>query len=378
MKYLKLFEQFINEAKRDIVIGSVIPVKKYIPTKNSYELVDVRITDYIKKPGSKDFVEYELKGNKHKVAINVFKGMMESAITDNEITGKYDSFEVNEADLNDPVLMAFRAAKMKREKELAKPKRKPLYGKQREKAEDDLWVISQDLKDLYADRGQMLIDMEQEAEVEGGPIADEYGDKLNKIEDEIQKLISKRNKLEIMLAEGYSVEESAVTEAKITDNEITGKIEEFYNLQQQIELLKAELKEKEEAFGQFKDQITPMIDDMKELGDKLAETEGYVVKVSRFGGDRETVSWKDAFTLALGKVNAATQKVLNEAVESSKRVSKIGHSFKIEQVIEEASILDKVKKMFSSVIDKFSKIFKKESKEVEKANSELEKVTKGI
>ena len=117
---------------------------------------------------------------------------------------------VTEAGINDPVLMAFRAAKMKREKELAKPKRKPLYGKQREKAEDDLWIISQDLKDLYADRGQMLIDMEQEAEAEGGPIADEYGDKLNKIEDQIQALIAKRSKLEMRLAESVVTEASKI------------------------------------------------------------------------------------------------------------------------------------------------------------------------
>ena len=90
---------------------------------------------------------------------------------------------------------------MKREKELAKPKRKPLYGKQREKAEDDLWQISQDLKDLYSDRGQMLIDMEEEAEAEGGPIADKYGSELNRIEDDIQALIVKRSKLEMRLAE---------------------------------------------------------------------------------------------------------------------------------------------------------------------------------
>ena len=117
-------------------------------------------------------------------------------------------------DMNDPVLLAFRAAKMKREKELAKPKRKPLYGKQRRAAEDKLWSISQDLKDLYADRGQTLIDMEQEAEAEGGPIADEYGDKLNKIEAEIQDLISKRQNLELKLAE------SAVTEAVARDTKI--------------------------------------------------------------------------------------------------------------------------------------------------------------
>jgi len=124
--------------------------------------------------------------------------------------GEFESLK-EASDMNDPVLMAFRAAKMKREKELAKPKRKPLYGKQRQKAEDDLWNISQDLKDLYADRGQMLIDMEQEAEAEGGPIADEYGGELNKIEDQIQKLISKRNKLEMRLAENYSEDDINMT-----------------------------------------------------------------------------------------------------------------------------------------------------------------------
>ena len=136
--------------------------------------------------------------------------------------GEFESLK-EAADMNDPVLIAFRAAKMNREKQLAmaKPKRKPLYGKQREKAEDNLWQISQDLKDLYADRGQMLIDMEQEAEAEGGPIADEYGDKLNKIEDQIQKLISKRNKLEMMLAENYSEDDINMTYGfygTVTDN----------------------------------------------------------------------------------------------------------------------------------------------------------------
>jgi hypothetical protein len=114
-------------------------------------------------------------------------------------------------DINDPVLMRSRVDKMKREKELAKPKRKPLYGKQRLKVEDALWYISQDLKDLYADRGQLLIDMEQEAEAEGGPIADEYGDELNKIEDEIQKLIAKRNQLEMRLLESTVTNEGAIT-----------------------------------------------------------------------------------------------------------------------------------------------------------------------
>jgi DNA mismatch repair ATPase MutS len=121
---------------------------------------------------------------------------------------KHDS-KINESpDLNDPVLVAFRAAKMNREKELAKPKRKPLYGKQRQRAEDVLWNISRELKELYAERGQILIDMEQEAEIEGGSIANEYGDRLNKIEDRIQKLLSNRKQLEMKLAESKEIDES--------------------------------------------------------------------------------------------------------------------------------------------------------------------------
>jgi hypothetical protein len=197
----------------NIKVGSVIPIKKYIPTKNSYQLVDVRVTDYIKKPGSKDFVEYEFKGKKIKVAINIFKRIMESVVTE-------------ATDINDPVLMAFRAAKMKREKELAKPKRKPLYGKQRQKAEDQLWDISQDLKDLYADRGQLLIDMEQEAEAEGGPVADRFGSELMDIENKIQELIAKRSKLEMRLAEskGHSTQLNRINESVVTEAKMPNKL----------------------------------------------------------------------------------------------------------------------------------------------------------
>ena len=137
-------------------------------------------------------------------------------LTPKEITGKYKSSgygDLKEAlDYNDPILVKARAAKMEREKELAKPKRRSLYGKQRQKVEDDLLDINQELKDLYFDRDQLLIDMEQEAEVEGGPIADEYGDKLNMIEDEIQSLIAKRSKLEMRLAEGKDNLDEAATD----------------------------------------------------------------------------------------------------------------------------------------------------------------------
>ncbi len=116
----------------------------------------------------------------------------------------------NEMDINDPVAMRLRTDKMKREKEAAKPKRRPLYGKQREKVEDAILDINQELKGLHSDKKQTLIDMEQEAEPEGGPIADRYGAELSSIEDQIQSLIAKRGKLEARLDENIGLEEGAV------------------------------------------------------------------------------------------------------------------------------------------------------------------------
>ena len=162
---------------------------------------------YKEMPGSEEAREKgKVKTSKHTKNYHELYG--EEA---NESKLTWDSLieKINESDLNDPVLVAFRAAKAKRQEELAKPKRRPLYGKEREKSEDQLWQISQDLKDLYSDRGQMLIDMEQEAEVEGGPIADKYGADLDKIELEIQKLIAKRGQLELRLAESF------ITEAEV-------------------------------------------------------------------------------------------------------------------------------------------------------------------
>ena len=76
-------------------------------------------------------------------------------------------------DINDPVLMKMRALKSK----LAKKKDiKPTSSKR-----------SAILSKLKAKRAQVMRDMEQEAEPEGGPIADKYGDILNKIDAAIAK-----------------------------------------------------------------------------------------------------------------------------------------------------------------------------------------------
>ncbi len=91
---------------------------------------------------------------------------------------------INEIDNNDPILMKMRAAKDKKKdfgSEYGKAVQKTYKGKN-----NDAQISS-----LKRKRNQLMRDMEQEAEPEGGPIADRYGRELNKIDAKISKLRGK-------------------------------------------------------------------------------------------------------------------------------------------------------------------------------------------
>ena len=101
---------------------------------------------------------------------------------------------LNEMDINDPVLVAARAA---RDKSKAAPdarKRKMSFDKY-----FDLMDLEADLADQIKNVGeqinQLLADMEQEAEPGGGPIADRYGAKLDQLENRYIKLKQDKAKI---------------------------------------------------------------------------------------------------------------------------------------------------------------------------------------
>ena len=114
---------------------------------------------------------------------------------------------INEMNINDPILMAIRASKEDRKKTADAQKermKKRIYGKKREALEDQLWQISQDLKDAYAQRRNIYDDMEAEAGEKGKDWSDNdanrYGSKLNDVDSEIESLIQKRQEIELKLS----------------------------------------------------------------------------------------------------------------------------------------------------------------------------------
>ena len=93
-------------------------------------------------------------------------------------------------DVNDPVLMKMRALKSKLAKkkaaQRADDKMANAIGSNPYDSRKDSLVAK-----LKAMRAQIMRDMEQEAEPEGGPVADAYGEKLNKIDAAIAKASGK-------------------------------------------------------------------------------------------------------------------------------------------------------------------------------------------
>ena len=113
----------------------------------------------------------------------------------NSKSGLYD--RVNEAtDMNDPVLVAFRATRRELPKlKLPKAKSRRLSFDKYMDLLDARLDVDQQIKDLGDEMAQTLRDMEQEAEPEGGKIADEYGSTMMKQEKEYAKLKAKKDKI---------------------------------------------------------------------------------------------------------------------------------------------------------------------------------------
>ena len=106
-----------------------------------------------------------------------------------EIIDRTDTDEsVKEMDMNDPVLMKMRAAKMK----ASQPKPEKNINPDWDQVKGDSSKKATIIAILKAKRAEVMRDMEQEAEPEGGPIADKYGSVLNKIDAAINKALGKK------------------------------------------------------------------------------------------------------------------------------------------------------------------------------------------
>ena len=121
-----------------------------------------------------------------------------------KITGLHSDAELelkegmlNEMDMNDPVLMAFRASKQNMPKSKS-ASRKISFDKYLSLL-DMQTDLQNDIKELADLMAQTLRDMEQEAEPGGGPVADRYASLMMKQEKEYKILKAKKAKVDAQI-----------------------------------------------------------------------------------------------------------------------------------------------------------------------------------
>lgn len=174
--------------------------------------------------------------------------------------------------------------------------------------------------------------------------------------------------------------ESVVNEAQLKDKAIIAKLERIHEIKEKLKALTAETKAIEGELKEFDASIKPIFDAMKVLNDKLATTEKYVLKITRYGGEGTSVSYGKAVEQALTMVDEAAQAIINECVRQHTAITNVKHSFDIEK-IDEAKLTDKAKAVIAklsgkikTIVDKFKSFFASKLAKIDSANEKLAKI----
>ena len=184
MKHFKsLNEEEVNESPNE---KTYIKVKRR-DYKEAMSIIDtnidgnyVKVSDIVDNDGAGNAILYfDLVGGEDSSSY-LYDLAMDLKVNDIDIIDHSDNLDSDlheKMHYNDPVLVKARAADMSSRVDSTSSI-----------DYDEALTLRGMLADLKKEREQLFMDMEQEAEPEGGPVADEYGDKLNKIEDRMYKI----------------------------------------------------------------------------------------------------------------------------------------------------------------------------------------------
>ena len=166
----------IKETIEGLDIGSRVKIaKEYGGGKGTVEDIKGSFVVVKTKKGNKSYHESDLKPIDERIKELVVNSLTKE---DNDPSGEYlegdpdEKVEENIENINDPVLMKMRATD-------DKPKINPDFKALKNASK---------IKMLKNKKAEIMRDMEQEAEPEGGKVADKYGRMLNKIDSAISKL----------------------------------------------------------------------------------------------------------------------------------------------------------------------------------------------
>ena len=197
------YQDYIAAVKNRLIKESKLNEEKYVLLDKLANVIGTGMKSQVnqalkKKGGNKKgfFAVPQKNALKAKRALEKLKGNWNSPEYADKMMDLYWEGKLNEIDMNDPFLVQVRVMKnaARDRKALDAMVKKNPVRKARISFDKYMQMLNtssglkDDMKDLTRELKQTWIDMEQEAEPEGGPISDRYGTILNKLESQYAKI----------------------------------------------------------------------------------------------------------------------------------------------------------------------------------------------
>jgi chromosome segregation ATPase len=135
-----------------------------------------------------------------------------------------------------------------------------------------------------------------------------------------------------------------------TESSINTLIDEFGELNDEMDVLKNQLEGLKKRYSEIEDQIRPLLEELRIHGQKSVQTEKYLVSIKRIGYEKVNLKYKESFEEGLTKVNKQTRKLLEELLQSTKSISNVVSSIGVQRVKEEGLITDIFRRLKSLVL----------------------------
>jgi len=132
------------------------------------------------------------------------------------------------------------------------------------------------------------------------------------------------------------------------DKEIETKINEFGELNDEIDRVKNQLEGLRKRYSQLEGELRPILEHLYQYNQKSVQTEKYLVSIKRKGYEKTNYRYKEVFEESLEKVNRNTKRLLENLLESTKTLSKVVSSIGVQPINE--NLWDKIKRVFQRII----------------------------
>jgi hypothetical protein len=150
-------------------------------------------------------------------------------------------------------------------------------------------------------------------------------------------------------------------------------VEKFATLSDQIDVMKAKLKEMETEYRKYSDVLKPLMSEVAEVGDVALRTEKFLITIKKKGYEYDRAGYQEAFQTLYSKVNPAIKRIADDILKANTTLVKVAPKLGVQKNdnITEINIMNTLKDKFIYYINKLSLRLDKNSKIIDTAVDEF-------